>query len=114
MLSNNVDVKGLVIDDQTRCKHWHSILDIIAVKFACCGEYYACFDCHALDAGHPAKVWAKADFDTEKVVLCGNCGLHMTVSEYMKSGSKCPNCDYPFNPRCELHWHLYFESAGLE
>ncbi|MBL2003985.1 chromophore lyase, partial [Klebsiella pneumoniae] len=28
-------IYGGVIDDQTRCIHWNSPLDIIAIKFSC-------------------------------------------------------------------------------
>ena len=51
------EVKGVDLDRQTRCKHWNSTRDIIAIKFACCQTYYACYDCHQELAGHPAARW---------------------------------------------------------
>lgn len=45
-------VKGRTTDDQTRCIHYHSAVDIIAIKFKCCNTYYPCFYCHEEEAGH--------------------------------------------------------------
>ena len=53
-------VRGLDLDAETRCRHYHSVLDVIALRFRCCGEWYPCFECHAACADHPAAVW-KAD-----------------------------------------------------
>ena len=36
-------VAGDVIDSETRCTHYHSELDIIAIKFYCCDTYFPCF-----------------------------------------------------------------------
>ena len=43
------------MDAETRCVHYRSALDIIAIKMACCGVYYACKDCHAALADHEIK-----------------------------------------------------------
>jgi len=51
------EVRGVVMDAETRCIHYHSALDIIAIKMACCGVYYACKDCHEVLAGHAIEVW---------------------------------------------------------
>jgi uncharacterized CHY-type Zn-finger protein len=100
-------VHGLELDAQTRCAHWKSPLDIIALKMKCCGAYYACRDCHDALAGHAAEVWALGEFDT-RAVLCGACGHELTVSEYLACESRCPQCGAGFNPGCHKHRHLYF------
>ena len=105
-----IPVRGVEIDSRTGCAHYRSELDIIAVKFNCCRTYYSCFYCHELEAGHPAQIWPKAQFD-DKAVLCGACGAELTIREYVN----CSACRARFNPLCELHYHLYFEmpaSAG--
>ncbi|MEO7672819.1 MAG: CHY zinc finger protein [Pyrinomonadaceae bacterium] len=102
------DVHGVNIDLQTRCAHWHGHLDIIAIKFKCCGEWFPCFDCHAAEAGHAATVWPKEERNAI-AVLCGACGGQLTISEYLDCGSKCPKCASRFNPGCANHLHLYFE-----
>lgn len=102
-------IKGLDLDAQTRCRHWHSGLDIIAIKFACCNEFYACFDCHEALAGHPPLKWSKDVFKNEKAIYCGACHTLLTIDQYLNAGSNCPNCAASFNPRCSLHWHLYFD-----
>lgn len=33
-------VYGAIIDDDTRCEHYHSELDIISIKFKCCLRFY--------------------------------------------------------------------------
>jgi uncharacterized CHY-type Zn-finger protein len=105
---NTIAVKGALLDRQTRCKHYHSPKDIIAIKMKCCNEYYACIDCHREAAGHEARVWPADEFDT-KAVLCGNCYYEMTISEYLQSNHQCPSCRAAFNPGCCNHYHLYFE-----
>ncbi len=102
------DVKGKLIDEFTRCVHYHSPLDVIAIRFPCCHEYYPCFECHEEEAGHPAKTWSKDQFD-EKAVLCGVCKNEMTIREYLHSENVCSHCHSLFNPNCQNHYHLYFD-----
>ena len=99
-----------MLDDQSRCAHFHTHLDIIAIKFKCCGEFYACFDCHEELAGHTAAVWPRSEWN-EKAILCGHCGCVMTIDEYLTCGDVCPSCSSHFNPRCRNHHHLYFEQV---
>ena len=101
-------IKGDTVDDETRCTHYNSVLDVIAIKFRCCDTYYPCFSCHEEEAHHAPQIWPKNEFDT-LAVLCGVCKHEMTINEYMKSDSECPNCDAAFNPKCSNHYHLYFE-----
>jgi uncharacterized CHY-type Zn-finger protein len=101
-------VAGKIIDSFTRCEHYHSELDIIAIKFPCCNTYYPCFDCHRETAGHDAVQWKKNEFDA-KAVLCGNCKQELTVNEYVQSDNQCPFCKASFNPGCANHYELYFD-----
>lgn len=106
-MAHTQEVKGIDVDPETRCAHYHSEIDRIAIKFYCCGIYYPCFECHqATGCGSP-EVWPKERFD-EKAVLCGSCGHELTVAEYLDCHSSCPACSAPFNPGCTLHKHLYF------
>ena len=104
-----IKVYGKLVDGETRCEHYDSPLDIIAIKFKCCDNYYPCYQCHEETADHPAKVWNKDDWDT-KGILCGVCKYELTINEYMKSNDQCPNCRSAFNPNCSKHYHLYFQS----
>lgn len=101
------DVRGLDLDPNTRCAHWRSELDIIAIRMRCCGVYYACRECHDALADHPARVWAASEFG-ERAILCGACGHQLTIREYLGCGSRCPRCEARFNPGCHKHRHLYF------
>ena len=101
------EVRGVGLDAETRCVHYHSELDIIAIKMACCGVYYACKDCHDALAGHEIKVWPRPEWDTP-AILCGACGLELTIREYMDSNYRCPRCEASFNPGCRNHYHFYF------
>lgn len=101
-------LKGRLTDDQTRCVHYHSALDVIAIKFKCCGDYYPCYECHAEVAGHAAVVWSKEERD-EKAILCGVCRKELSINEYFQSNNQCPYCAANFNPGCSRHYHLYFE-----
>jgi len=100
-------VKGKVIDNQTRCSHYHTDLDIIAIKFKCCDTYYPCYSCHAETTDHKALTWEVSERD-EKAILCGVCGHQLTVQEYMDSNNTCPLCQSSFNPNCKKHYDLYF------
>ena len=103
------EVYGSNVDSQTRCAHYHSAIDIIAIKFKCCERWFPCFECHAEVVSHTPAVWAVGEFDTP-AVLCGGCGHQLSVAEYLDCDSVCPKCHHGFNPGCARHRHLYFES----
>ncbi|WP_041121280.1 CHY zinc finger protein [Jeotgalibacillus alimentarius] len=102
-------VYGAVIDSETRCTHYHSEKDIIAIKFYCCGQYFPCVSCHDENGCGHRQVWPAERF-SEKAILCGKCGIELTIDEYLQSNSACPSCNSAFNPGCSLHKHLYFET----
>jgi uncharacterized CHY-type Zn-finger protein len=99
---------GTLTDDNTRCTHYNSVLDIITIKFKCCNKYYACIHCHNDAADHAETVWLKNEFDT-KAILCGNCKAEMTIAEYLDCKNECPACSSKFNPKCSNHYDYYFE-----
>jgi len=101
-------VHGNLIDEQTRCVHYAGRLDIIAVKFRCCGRWYPCFECHAAAEIHETQTWPKTQFN-EKAILCGACGLQLSINEYFACSFTCPSCASQFNPGCADHYELYFE-----
>ena len=100
-------VHGKTVDDQTRCEHYHSHNDVIAIKFKCCGEYYPCHLCHEETAGHAALQWPAAEQDVP-AILCGICTHELTIDEYFLDAG-CPGCGAEFNEGCKLHSHFYFE-----
>jgi uncharacterized CHY-type Zn-finger protein len=103
-----IHVFGPVVDDETRCIHYSSERDVIAIRFKCCNRYYPCFECHQQEADHPAQVWPRNEWATP-AILCGKCKTELTVNEYLNSNDQCPHCKAPFNPGCRHHYHLYFE-----
>ncbi len=105
-----MEVHGLDVGPRTECVHYRSALDIVAIRFACCGAYYPCFECHRAVASHAPQVWPRERFD-QKAILCGACGAEMTINEYLASDSQCPRCHALFNPGCTGHRHLYFENG---
>lgn len=98
---------GSPVDDDTRCAHYRTALDVVAIRFRCCGEYYPCHQCHAESAGHPAARWPAGERDVA-AVLCGVCRNELSIHEYLGVDG-CPRCGAPFNPGCRLHASLYFE-----
>src|SRR6266852_1872398 len=104
-------VRGIDVDAQTRCVHYRSAADIVAIKMRCCGVYYACKDCHVALAGHAIAVWPRGEWE-QRAVLCGACGAELTIWEYLQGESRCPGCGAGFNPGCRAHWHFYFEGEG--
>jgi len=105
---HGIEVFGIDLDANSRCTHWNSELDIVALKFKCCGRWYPCFECHQVLADHVAEVWLQSERD-QTAVLCGECGSQLTINEYLSCNSTCPKCAAAFNPGCEKHYHLYFE-----
>ena len=105
-------IKG-AIDKEGRCGHYHSPLDIIAIRLKCCNHYYACIYCHQENEHHAPEVWQKNEF-TEKAVMCGHCNTLLTIHEYLASGNRCPACNAAFNPACANHYHYYFDMPGKD
>ena len=103
-------VRGIDLDAQTRCAHYRTPLDVIAIKMKCCGVYYACKDCHDALAEHAAEVWPKSEWD-KLAVLCGACGAELSIRQYLDCGNACPKCRAPFNPGCRNHYYFYFDVA---
>ena len=102
-----VSLRGVGVDDETRCRHWHEEVDVIALRFACCETYYPCAACHAATTDHDPERWPRERFD-DPAVLCGVCRTALTAECYLGSGDVCPDCEAPFNPGCRDHRHLYF------
>ena len=102
-------VQGLRLDSQSRCAHWHSELDIVALRMPGDEVFYACYECYeAIHHKLPPR-WKKEDFDEAEAILCGNCGTVMNVRTYLNSNNQCPTCQAAFNPGCAKHYHFYFE-----
>jgi len=108
MAPNLQEVRGIDVDPQTRCAHFHQPVDIIAIKVKCCEVYYSCKDCHAALADHEIEVWPQSEWD-EKAILCGACGDQLTITSYLACGNHCPACKAEFNPACRNHYHYYFD-----
>jgi uncharacterized CHY-type Zn-finger protein len=104
-------VLGIDLDPQTRCAHYHSALDIVAIKMKCCGIYFACKQCHDALAGHAAEVWPRREWG-QAAVLCGACAAELSIHQYLGCFDKCPTCRSPFNPGCRSHNRYYFETEG--
>ncbi len=105
-----ITVHGVDLDAQTRCAHYHGPADVIAIRMRCCDRWYACHECHAALAGHPAEQWPRSAWRT-RAVLCGVCRHQLTIREYLACGATCPACGAPFNPGCRNHYPLYFVFA---
>ncbi|MFB5190805.1 CHY zinc finger protein [Alicyclobacillus fastidiosus] len=100
-------VRGIDVLPDTKCGHYASEKDIIAIKFPCCNTYYPCYECHEAVADHEAIVWPRQQFG-EQAVLCGHCGSELTIQAYLDADSTCPHCQSAFNPGCKAHYPLYF------
>lgn len=101
-------IHGLHLTPLTQCLHYHSPLDIIAIKHFCCKKFYACITCHDACETHARAIWPVHQRH-ERAVMCGACKYVLTVQEYMECGSRCGNCGCGFNPGCRAHWGMYFD-----
>jgi uncharacterized CHY-type Zn-finger protein len=104
------EVKGIGLDDQSRCVHYHQPEDIVAIRFKCCGDLYACKDCHSALADHPVVVWPAREW-SQAAIRCGACRTMITIRDYVQGSPACPACGAAFNPRCRNHHHFYFEAV---
>ena len=102
----SVEVRGPAVDPQTRCIHYGSPLDVVALRAPCCDAWYPCHLCHAAVADHPLEVIPRSEHHLP-AALCGVCRATMTVPEYLAADA-CPSCGAAFNPGCAAHAHLYF------
>ena len=102
-----VPVRGVGADERTRCAHYGTARDVVAIRPACCGTFYPCIDCHDALADHEAVPWPADRFDA-RAVLCGRCGTVLTVAAYLETDHRCPACGGAFNPGCEAHYDRYF------
>lgn len=100
-------IHGRLTDNQGRCIHYHSILDVIANKCSVCGKYYSCYKCHDEMEDHP---FGAVPSDEAASVMCGVCGHQFSYSEYEQMGGSCSNCGAKFNPGCSLHKCIYSDS----
>ena len=105
------DVRGVEVGPETRCAHYHTDRDVIAIRFPCCDTYYPCFECHESETDHDPERWPRSQFG-EPAVLCGVCGTELTIETYLGCDHHCPACDAAFNPGCANHYDLYFETDG--
>jgi uncharacterized CHY-type Zn-finger protein len=102
-----IEVHGRLVDEQTRCVHYRTILDVVAIQFKCCGRYYACYRCHEESESHDVLRWAIADIG-QHALYCGVCKGSLTIAGYLDCGFACVLCRAPFNPGCAEHRDQYF------
>jgi uncharacterized CHY-type Zn-finger protein len=102
-----IKVHGQLVDEQARCVHYRTDLDIVAIQFKCCGRYYGCYECHAEAESHDAMRWVADDLG-RRALLCGACGSTLTIADYLGCDFTCSSCGSPFNPGCATHRDQYF------
>ena len=101
-------IYGLLVDNQSRCQHYHTELDIVALKCFDCLKYYACYQCHdRLGGTHSFRAYP-CHLKQDKVLICGVYQHEMVIDEYQEA-IVCPNCHSAFNLACSKHYDIYFE-----
>ncbi|WP_135823241.1 CHY zinc finger protein [Halorussus ruber] len=108
-------VRGVEVDSETRCAHYDTDRDVVALRFACCGGFYPCFRCHEAVADRDGD--GTGDHEVERLsvesdaiaALCGVCGAGLTPREFVDGDHECPECGAAFNPGCADHYELYFD-----
>eukprot|EP00656_Telonema_subtile_P040784 TRINITY_DN45863_c0_g1_i1.p1 TRINITY_DN45863_c0_g1~~TRINITY_DN45863_c0_g1_i1.p1 ORF type:complete len:141 (+),score=12.65 TRINITY_DN45863_c0_g1_i1:58-480(+) len=110
-------VHGMLEDyTHSRCFHWHSELDVLALLAPCCSKFYSCADCHNAIEAHQLEPWPASTSPGTTALLCGVCGHGFSLTQYLSPGfdSRCPSCEASFNPRCRKHWPLYFHPELIQ
>lgn len=103
-----VRVRGVDVDGETRCAHYDTPRDVVAIAFACCETFHPCHACHDAATTHAPARWSPDKFD-ERAVLCGACGVRLSIETYLAAESACPACGHDFNPGCRAHADRYFD-----
>ena len=103
----DVPLRGIEVDDETRCRHYRTERDVVAIALPCCETFYPCTECHGALVDHEASRWPPSRFD-EQAVLCGRCDARLSIAAYLDCEHRCPECDGAFNPGCQHHWDRYF------
>lgn len=103
-----VPLRGVEVDAETRCAHYDTARDIVALRFPCCDAYFPCFRCHRAVTDHDSKRVPGEAFD-EPAVLCGVCETPLSVGAYLDCEDTCPDCGASFNPGCRRHRERYFD-----
>lgn len=106
LISTPHQLRGLPIDNASRCVHYAGPLDVIALHLVCCDAWFPCHTCHESTTDHPAIPRPVNRFD-EPAARCGICKHTMTVPEY-RGTVACPGCGAGFNAGCIAHASLYF------
>ncbi|GAB3188553.1 LysR substrate-binding domain-containing protein [Nesterenkonia suensis] len=101
------EVAGAMVDDETRCAHYATPLDVVAIRFYCCGRWYPCLHCHDEAEDHEVLPWP-AELHTARAMLCGVCRRQFSIAEYLQVDG-CSACGAAFNPGCSRHHPVYFE-----
>ena len=107
---------GLERHTASRCAHWQSELDVLALLAPCCSKFYACASCHDACEEHALVPWADDTPLETKALLCGVCQSRIAIIDYMDPSrpSVCPACSAGFNPGCKTHWNIYFSAVLIE
>lgn len=103
----SVPLRGIAVDPETRCSHYDSAKDVIAIRFPCCDVYYPCFKCHRETTDHSPARWP-GNRQHEQAILCGCCGATLEIARYLNNPHECPECDAAFNSNCIAHHDHYF------
>ena len=103
----DVPLRGVGVDSETRCVHYHTTRDVVAIRFPCCETFVPCFECHEACCEHEAERWPPERF-SERAVLCGVCRTKLSIETYLESEHRCPDCKARFNPGCANHRERYF------
>lgn len=96
------------MDHQTRCRHYATALDVIAIRFHCCQRWYPCLHCHDDAEDHEITPWPAGQHNAT-ALLCGVCRRLFSIAEYLRV-DHCSSCGAMFNPACSTHHPVYFEA----
>ncbi|WP_082610433.1 CHY zinc finger protein [Liquorilactobacillus satsumensis] len=96
-------IHGIEVDEAGRCCHYHQANDIVGLKCAQCQQYFACYKCHDTLRDHRFVPCAKH----AAPAICGVCKFTMDFQKYVQGF--CPNCQHSFNPKCRVHYGIYFK-----
>lgn len=106
-------VRGAVVDDQGRCRHYGGPTDVVCHRFPDTGwEFWACHKCFEAENGKPSRRWG-ADDEKELAIQCGVCRSILGVSFHLERQDAgihaCPHCKAEWNPKCAKHRGRYFD-----
>ena len=89
---------------ESRCKHYHSKLDVLALESSCCNKFYSCVKCHDEMENHAMIPWDSDTSLNRHALLCGVCEKTFSIRTWDMYNYICLSSQH-CTLRCQKCWN---------